>query len=105
MLVLEELDMSKKPSLAAALQQVTGKPQVLEAQSEEISSVGVQEITESRSDIPPSRQGKKAVSGYFDPAVSKQLKQIMLDNDKTLQLLLAEALNDLFVKYGKKPIA
>jgi uncharacterized protein (DUF2236 family) len=55
---------------------------------------------------PPSRAGKKAVTGHFDPAVSKQLKQLLLDQDRhSLQELLAEALNDLFQKYHKPPIA
>ena len=59
-----------------------------------------------RSVQPPSRTGKKAVVGHFDPAVSKQLKQILLDEDRhSLQDLLAEALNDLFAKYGKPTIA
>ena len=49
--------------------------------------------------------GKKAIAGHFDPAVGKQLRQLALDHDTTVQALLAEALNDLFVKYGKSPIA
>ncbi|MBD2341967.1 hypothetical protein H6G64_34105 [Calothrix sp. FACHB-156] len=46
-----------------------------------------------------------AIAGHFDPAVSKQLKQLALEQDTTVQALLAEALNDLFEKYGKKAIA
>jgi hypothetical protein len=46
-----------------------------------------------------------AIAGHFDPAVGKQLRQIALDNDTTVQALLEEALNDLFLKYGKSPIA
>lgn len=55
--------------------------------------------------VAPSRQGKKAIAGHFDPAVSKQLKQLALSQDTTVQALLSEALNDLFSKYGQKPIA
>ena len=56
--------------------------------------------------LPPSRAGKKALIGYFDPDVSKQLKQMMLDQDRnSVQELLKEALNDLFQKYRKPPIA
>lgn len=54
---------------------------------------------------PPSRQGKKAVAGHFDPAVSRQLRQIALAEESSVQELLKEALNDLFVKRGKPPIA
>ncbi|MBD2249476.1 ribbon-helix-helix domain-containing protein [Nostoc sp. FACHB-888] len=50
-------------------------------------------------------RGAEAIAGHFDPAVSKQLKQLALEQDATVQALLAEALNDLFEKYGKKPIA
>jgi hypothetical protein len=53
----------------------------------------------------PSRTGKKALIGYFDPSVSKQLKQIALDRDGTIQDLLTEALNDLFQKLKKPTIA
>jgi hypothetical protein len=54
---------------------------------------------------PASRVGKKTIAGHFDPAVSVQLKQIGLERDRSTQDLLREAINDLFVKYGKGPIA
>jgi len=53
----------------------------------------------------PSRVGEKTVAAHFDPAVTKQLKQLGLDRDSSTQALLREALNDLFTKYGKPPIA
>jgi hypothetical protein len=53
----------------------------------------------------PSRIGKKTVAAHFDPAVSKQLKLIGLEADRSTQDLLREAINDLFAKYGKAPIA
>lgn len=53
----------------------------------------------------PSRIGKKTVAAHFDPAVSRQLKLIGLETDRSTQALLREAINDLFVKYGKGPIA
>jgi hypothetical protein len=62
-------------------------------------------INNAKPEVPPSRQGKKAIAGHFDPAVSKQLRQLALEEDTTVQALLSEALNDLFAKYGKKPIA
>lgn len=55
--------------------------------------------------VPPSRQGKKALTGFFDPSVSREIKQLALNEGKTVQSLLAEAVNDLFVKYGRTPIA
>ncbi len=52
-----------------------------------------------------SRQGKKMIGGYFEVEVSRQLKDIANQSDKTVQEMLREALNDLFEKYGKPPIA
>lgn len=57
------------------------------------------------SNVAPSRQGKRAVMAHFDPAVIKQLKQIGLDSDKTVQAMITEALNDFFAKNDKPPIA
>ncbi len=54
---------------------------------------------------PPSRAGKRQVAAYFPVPVQKQLKLLMVENDTTVQNLLAEALNDLFAKYGKPEIA
>ncbi len=53
----------------------------------------------------PSRAGKKPITGFFDPEVSKQIKKVALDKDRTMQELLQEALNDLFRKYDLPPIA
>lgn len=93
--------MAKRANLASALQSASGKTQIRQAANEIKPSV----IKESTQGTPPSRQGKKAVTGFFDPVVTRQLKQIALDEDKTVQLLITEALNDLFVKYNHKPIA
>ena len=44
----------------------------------------------------PARKGAKHVGGYFPPEVSKQLRQIALDEDSSVQGLLAEALDMIF---------
>jgi hypothetical protein len=49
--------------------------------------------------------GKKVIAGHFDPAVSKQLRKLALEQDSTVQTLLIEAINELFVKYRRPPIA
>ena len=54
---------------------------------------------------PPSRQGKKQVSGYFDKDVHHQLKLLSLETGKSIQALLSESLNHLFEVYDKPPIA
>ena len=53
----------------------------------------------------PSRKGVKHVGGYFEPQVSKQLRQIALDEDSSVQELLAEALDMLFQSRRKPTIA
>ncbi|MDH7641154.1 ribbon-helix-helix domain-containing protein [Sphingomonas oryzagri] len=50
-----------------------------------------------------ARAGKKAVSGYFSPAVSKGLNVLAIENGVTLQSLMGEAFDDLMRKYGKHP--
>ncbi len=53
----------------------------------------------------PSRKGVKHVGGYFEPQVSKQLRQIALDEDSSVQDLLAEAIDMLFHSRQKPTIA
>jgi hypothetical protein len=52
-----------------------------------------------------SRSGKKAVSGFFEPEVSRQLKALAAIEGRTVQGMIGEALNLLFEKYGKDLIA
>lgn len=67
--------MVKKPNLTAAMQKAV-KQEVAEVQLKKELDKAVEP---SKGDVPPSRVGKKAITGFFDPAVSKQLKQIRLE--------------------------
>jgi hypothetical protein len=89
--------MSKRPSLSQALRQASGKPEPPRPQA-----VAVPEIKAPRV---PSRRGKKTIAGFFDPAASRQLRQLALDEGSNVQDLLREAINDLFEKRGKPRIA
>ncbi len=95
--------MVKRQKLNLALEEAAKGKSAPEPSEEEVQSP--EATVKKQSKKPPSRTGTKAITGHFDPAVSKQLKQIALDEDSTIQALLAEALNDLFKKYGKSPIA
>ena len=53
----------------------------------------------------PSRVGRVQIAGFFSKEASKQLRLLALETDGTVQSLLAEALNDLFAKHHKPPIA
>lgn len=55
--------------------------------------------------MPDSRKETKAITGHFDPAVRQQLAIIAAEQQKTQNTLLGEALNLLFEKYHKNPIA
>ena len=44
----------------------------------------------------PVRKGAKHIGGYFSPEVSKQLRQIALDEDSSVQKLLEEAIDMIF---------
>jgi len=59
--------------------------------------------TADRADRLASRTGKKAVSGYFTPELSRALHMLVLEEGTTLQALMGEAFDDLFRKYGKHP--
>ena len=51
------------------------------------------------------RQGTKLIGGHFAPEVSTQLRIIAAEEGTTVQNLLAEALDDLFVKKGRGRVA
>ena len=53
----------------------------------------------------PSRDNRRFVGGHFERAVGKQLRMIAVEDDNTVQALLEEALDLLFVKKGRQKIA
>jgi hypothetical protein len=52
----------------------------------------------------PSRAGKRLIAGHFDPKVAKQLKLLAVEEDTSIQALLEQALDLLFVKKGKEKV-
>ena len=55
--------------------------------------------------IAPSRIDTRNITGAFSPEVHKQWSLLKVEQEKSGQELMAEALNDLFRKYHKSPIA
>lgn len=53
---------------------------------------------------PPSRHGKRAVTGYFSQTAFTQFKILAAELNKDGQALVEEAISDLFQKYSKPPI-
>lgn len=58
----------------------------------------------SSSAPPPSRVGRKAISGYFSPEMSLALHTCARRNGLSLQALMAEAFDDVLRKYGESPV-
>jgi hypothetical protein len=92
----------KKPSPAEALRPMG---RVADMTSKPAAKVRKRSSGKPPALVQPGRAGKKPLMGYYSPECVKQFKQITLDRDTTQQDLLAEALNDLFQKYSKAPIA
>jgi hypothetical protein len=60
----------------------------------------------ARAQVPNNpREGLVQVAGHFEPTVRQQLAILGAQQSRTQLDLLAEALNDLFVKYGHSAIA
>jgi hypothetical protein len=86
----------KRPGLKAALSlAVGGRPAEAEAANAELPAP-------SRAYL---RIGRRQIAGWFAPEVAKQLHMIAVEEDTTLQALMAEAFNEVFSKRGKPPIA
>ena len=89
--------MAKSTDLRAALKGAAGK-----LETETASKSG---SPASQPYARPSREGKVAVTGFFDTRVRRQLKVMAAEGDTTVQALLTEALNDLFAKHGRPEVA
>ena len=91
--------MAKRPTLSAAMKWAN------RTEPEPPASPPADDEARAVRGMPPSRQGKKAVTGHFDPAVSRLLRTIALEEDTSVQELLREAINDLLAKRGRPPVA
>lgn len=55
-------------------------------------------------ELPPSRIGRKIISGYFSPEMSLAMHLCARRAGVSLQALMAEAFNDVLRKYGESPV-
>ncbi len=85
---------AKKPRIVVS-------PEAFESVAEASSFIPVLE----KSPIPRAPQGKVIIAGHFLPEVKTQLQKLSEQRKTSVQNLLGEALNDLFIKYKKPPIA
>jgi hypothetical protein len=93
----------KRPSLVAAMEALdTRTPRSADLAPALLPS---QPARTSQSAQQPGRVGKKQVLGWFSAECKKQIKLIGVEQGRTEQDILAEALNDFFIKYGKPTLA
>jgi len=98
---------AKRPSLAESMRAVAVEPPVVAPKPPSESQPRVQATT------PPERHGgfyaatragKKKATATMTAAAHRQLKMLAVEQGG-IEKLLTEAINDLFRKYGKEPIA
>jgi len=86
--------MAKGNTLQAMLDRAKGSGDAPSAPTQ------VTKVTQAKS-APIGRHGTKLIGGHFPPEVSTQLRILAAEEGTTVQKLLGEALDDLFVKKGK----
>ena len=89
--------MKKRTNLADSLDEV--------ANSKHTNSQPVSEPTEKSNLQKSSRNGTLAITGHFPPEVRNQLKILAIEQNRTMEDMLAESLNMLFAMYDKPEIA
>ncbi len=103
--------MTKRPSLAETMRQVAVAPDPQPVKPppvrlvEEAAPPAAPAISPGpRPYFAATRVGKKKVTAALSPAAHKQLKSLAVEHDTKSETLLAEAIRDLFSKYGKPAI-
>jgi hypothetical protein len=74
-------------------------------QSREQPEADTEQGTPSPKHYRPVRDGKRFVGAHFHPEVARQLKVLAAEDGTTIQELLEQAVDLLFVKNGKAKIA
>lgn len=58
----------------------------------------------TQSGLPPSRRGKRRLELWLSPDAKKQVQRLAIDEEKSQEQVMAEALNLLFKSRGIPPI-
>jgi hypothetical protein len=91
--------MSNKADLATLLAETSGSARHRKPAAEQPVA------PKTKAPMPKGRGGTSPITVHFPKQVRDQLKILAVNNDTTLHNLVAEALNDLFAKFGKPEIA
>lgn len=101
-----------RPNIAAAMRDAAGSTRgtvqpfpAPVAAVQETAPVEAPAAPSPKPAVQPSRQGTKAITGHYPPAVRYQLKVLAAEKGRTMEDMLAEGLNMLFAAYGKPEIA
>jgi hypothetical protein len=63
------------------------------------------EAQERKCPVAKTREGRRAATVYLDKEALRQLQKIAFDEEKTIQVLLAEGVNSVFAARGLSRIA
>ena len=85
--------MVKRPSLAESMKSVQGD-------RAPISLIATPPARESKSYYAATREGKKKATATLSPEDHRRLKRLSADTGRTIEQLMSEAVNDLFLKHG-----
>lgn len=97
--------MSRKGSLLALRDREPAPAPKSEAPGKAaINPAAVDSTTTTSSATAPSRQGKKAMTGYFSPEMSFAMHMTARKNGMSLQDAMGEAFNDWLRKMGESPV-
>lgn len=94
--------MTKPNALQAVLDRAKASAEPVTPATPPVSPPDAGPTTKSASS---ARQGTKLIGGHFPPEVSTQLRILAAEEGSTVQSLLAEALDDLFVKKGRSRVS
>lgn len=94
--------MSKRPNLAAVAAAAGSTRRAPEVATATAIAAPTEVVGRA---APRTRVGTKQVAAHFPEDVAWQLRALAVDRKTTVQNLMAEALNDLFAKYGRPEVA
>jgi len=98
--------MAKRPSFAA-LQEPTPEPVApapVKPEAAELADDSDQPMLPIKAPkIAKVRRGKRIIAGYFPLETAKAVRLLAVEQDKTVEALLGEAINLVLRQYGKHP--
>ena len=99
--------MTKRAPLTFSHEKVSPSPltNAINANASEITSANGSAGKRANTQTKKGRAGRHFVAAHVMPEAAKQFKLLAVQQDRTTQDLLIEAINDLFAKHGLSRIA